>query len=202
MLSTRAFISGFVAPVLTLLCLNTAITAYAESTQLPVAILHTNKGDISIELYPDKAPATVANFLEYANSGFYNGTIFHRVIKRFMIQAGGFTEEMQLKQTRSPIVNESDNGLHNDRYTVAMARKSDPDSATSQFFINTRMNASLDRQQGVPGYTVFGKVIEGEYVVKTIEKSKTQAVGRFQDVPVKPIIIESVDIITPAEATP
>lgn len=178
------------------LCIYTVTSVQAENAgKPPSVILHTSAGDITIELYPEDAPVTVANFLQYANSGFYDGTIFHRVIKRFMIQAGGFTEGLKPKETLDPIVNESGNGLHNDRYTVAMARKSDPDSATSQFFINTRINATLDAQKGQPGYTVFGMVTEGQHVVKTIEKSKTQTVGRFQDVPVKPVIIESVEVL-------
>lgn len=188
---------------LLLFCSSTISIAATESEKnVSVVVLHTNKGDITIELYPEKAPVTVANFLEYVNSGFYNGTIFHRVMKRFMIQAGGYTEDLQLKQTRAPIINESGNGLHNDRYTVAMARKGDPDSATSQFFINTRINASLDAQRGQPGYAVFGMVTDGQHVVKSIEKSKTQVVGRLQNLPVKPIIIESIEVLSTADPTP
>lgn len=160
----------------------------------PVVILHTSKGPITIELYPDKAPVSVENFLNYAQSGFYNGTIFHRVIKRFMIQAGGFDKNMQQKPTNPPIVNESGNGLYNDRYTVAMARTSDPDSATSQFFINTAMNGRLDGIGDQPGYAVFGKVIEGQYVVKAIEKVRTHRVAGHADVPMEPVVIERVEV--------
>jgi cyclophilin family peptidyl-prolyl cis-trans isomerase len=165
------------------------------STAKPQVVLHTSNGDITLELYPDKAPASVANFLDYARSGHYNGTIFHRVIKRFMIQGGGFTKEMAQKPTKSPVVNESNNGLHNDRWTIAMARTQDPDSATSQFYINVSMNSNLDPQRGNPGYTVFGMVIDGQHVVKAIEKVVTQRVGPHADVPVTPVIIERVDII-------
>lgn len=190
--------------LLTLLTLCAALTAIApnsyaadkagKSTSHPQVILHTSKGPITIELYPDKAPVTVANFLKYAKSGFYNGTIFHRVIKRFMIQAGGFTKDMHKKPTGDPIVNESGNGLHNDRYTVAMARTGDPDSATSQFFINTRMNGSLDALGTRPGYAVFGAVVDGQYVVSAIDKVKTHRVGQYNDVPIKPVLIESVEV--------
>lgn len=163
----------------------------------PVVTLHTSKGPITLELYPDKAPVTVANFLKYANAGFYNGTIFHRVIKRFMIQAGGFDQNMQEKPTAEPIINESGNGLYNDRYTIAMARTSDPNSATSQFFINTKMNGRLDGIGDQPGYAVFGLVTEGQYVVKAIEKVKTRRLGRYDDVPVEPVLIERVEVHLP-----
>ena len=171
-------------------------TAKAASTAVvnPTVVLHTSQGDITVELYADKAPITVSNFLDYARSGFYNGTIFHRVIKRFMIQGGGFTKEMVKKPTKDPIINESKNGLHNDRWTLAMARTNDPDSATAQFYINVSMNANLDSKNGNPGYAVFGMVIDGQHVVKAIEKSVTQIKNGYADVPVTPIIIESVDI--------
>ncbi|MBL4827347.1 MAG: peptidylprolyl isomerase [Spongiibacteraceae bacterium] len=159
-----------------------------------MVVLHTNNGDITIELYPDKAPVSVANFLNYARSGFYNGTIFHRVIKRFMIQGGGFTQELVKKNTKAPIINESKNGLHNDRWSIAMARTNDPDSATAQFYINVAMNSQLDSRQGNPGYAVFGMVIDGQYAVKAIEKIATQAIGIHANVPVQAVIIQSVDI--------
>ena len=166
-----------------------------EAAKNPVAVIHTSKGAITLELYPDKAPVTVANFIDYANAGFYNGTIFHRVIKRFMIQGGGFTKEMQEKPTKAPIVNESGNGLYNDRWTIAMARTNEPDSATSQFFINTKINSFLDAKgKRQPGYAVFGLVTDGQHVVKAIEKTPTGRVGPFNDVPAEPIIIERVDI--------
>jgi cyclophilin family peptidyl-prolyl cis-trans isomerase len=173
-----------------------AVTAIAEpaANKNPIAVMHTNKGAITLELYADKAPLSVANFVDYAQSGFYNGTIFHRVIKRFMIQGGGFTQDMLAKETKDPIVNESRNGLHNDNWTIAMARTNDPDSATSQFFINTKMNTNLDAGLGNPGYAVFGMVIDGQHVVKAIEKTAVATVGMYQNVPVEPIIIERVEI--------
>ena len=161
----------------------------------PTAIIHTSKGPITIELYAKEAPVTVANFISYAESGFYKDTIFHRVIKRFMIQGGGFTKDMQRKNTLPPIVNESDNGLHNDRWTLSMARTHDPDSATSQFFINTKMNSNLDSKGKQPGYAVFAIVTDGQYVVKSIEKTPTMTLGRYADVPVEAVIIERVEII-------
>ncbi|MGK0500316.1 MAG: cyclophilin family peptidyl-prolyl cis-trans isomerase [Oceanicoccus sp.] len=163
--------------------------------QNPTAIIHTSKGPITLELYAQKSPITVANFIDYANTGYYEGTIFHRVIKRFMIQGGGFTKEMAKKTTKDAIVNESTNGLHNDRWTVAMARTDDADSATSQFFINVSMNSKLDAGRGKVGYTVFAKVIEGQYVVKAIEKVATRSFSGYSDVPIKPVLIEKVDII-------
>jgi peptidyl-prolyl cis-trans isomerase A (cyclophilin A) len=160
----------------------------------PTAIIKTNKGDISLELYPTQAPITVANFIKYAQSGFYDNTIFHRVIKRFMIQGGGFDKELQRKNTLDPIVNESGNGLYNNRWTIAMARTNDPDSATAQFFINVNMNTSLDATNGNPGYAVFGKVIDGQFVIKAIEKVETQSKLGQNNVPIEPIIIEKVVI--------
>lgn len=160
----------------------------------PVAILHTSAGDITIELYPMQAPASVENFLTYAKEGFYDGTIFHRVEKRFVIQGGGFTEKLQKKPTRDPIINESSNQLHNDRWTVAMARTDDPNSATSQFYINLRMNSSLDRGRGKEGYAVFGKVIDGQYVVSDIGKQETRTTGSFSSLPVETVVINSVEI--------
>ncbi len=168
----------------------------------PKVTLHTSKGAITLELYADKAPKTVDNFLEYAHSGFYDGTIFHRVIKRFMIQAGGFTRELERKPTRDPVVNESDNGLFNDRYTVAMARTADPDSATSQFFINTSINSRLNGRGDRPGYTVFGIVTDGRAVVKAIEKVETQQVGRHGNVPVEPVLIERVEVHADSQESP
>ncbi len=176
------------------LCQAEQKTAEAAKINNPVVILHTTAGDITMELFPEKAPATVKNFLEYANSGFYDGTIFHRVIKRFMIQGGGFTENLQKKDTRDPIVNESSNRLHNERWTIAMARLPDPDSATAQFFINLRMNPSLDYQRGKEGYTVFGEVIDGRNVVQDIGKIKTHSAGSFDDLPMEPPVITSVEV--------
>jgi len=162
--------------------------------------LVTSAGDITIKLYPEKAPVTVANFLNYVDSGFYNGTIFHRVINKFMIQGGGFSTDMAQKESGDPIVNESRNKLHNIRGTVAMARTSDPDSATAQFFINQRSNLQLDWAPGKEGYTVFGEVVKGMSVVDFIATAetdsallKTSAGERpFQDVPLEAIVIKEV----------
>lgn len=174
----------------------TALTQTQETVAAkPVtAIIKTNKGDITLNLYADKAPVTVNNFVQYAQSGFYDGTIFHRVIQRFMIQGGGFTKTMEKKPTREPIINESGNGLYNDRWTVAMARTADPDSATSQFFINVRMNSNLNATRGNPGYAVFGEVVDGQHVVQAIEKVVTHTVGGYENVPVEPIVIETIEI--------
>jgi cyclophilin family peptidyl-prolyl cis-trans isomerase len=159
----------------------------------PSVEMQTSLGTIVIELDSQKAPLTVANFLKYANDGFYNATIFHRVIKGFMIQGGGFTQDMQQKTTNKPLENEAKNGLKNDRGTIAMARTNAPHSATAQFFINHKNNAMLDfpGQDGW-GYAVFGKVISGMEVVDKIAQSPTAS----QDVPVKPIIIQSVKVIS------
>lgn len=155
--------------------------------------LHTNFGDITIELNPEKAPKTCANFKQYAEDGFYDGTIFHRVINNFMIQGGGLTADMKQKSTRTPVENEADNGLPNDVGTIAMARTSDPHSATAQFFINVKdndfLNHSGKNSQGW-GYCVFGKVTEGMDVVNKIKAVKTGA----QDVPQETITIERVTV--------
>jgi len=160
----------------------------------PQVVLHTTLGDITLELYPDKAPVTVANFLQYARDGFYAGTIFHRVISYFVIQGGGMTVDMQPKQTREPIRNEAGNGLANLRGSVAMARTNDPNSATSQFFINVQDNPMLNHtgtdSSGAWGYAVFGKVIDGMDVVDDIRFVQTNA----SDVPLEPVVIESVEV--------
>lgn len=187
------FTTGIASITLFLLCAS-SVMAEQTATNNPLVVLHTNKGAISLELYPEQAPLTVANFLQYAETGFYEGTIFHRVIHRFMIQAGGFTKDMQQKATNPPVKNESDNGLHNERWTIAMARTNDPHSASSQFFINTKMNTYLDAGRGQLGYTVFGKVIDGQYVVKSIEKAPTHQLGGYSDVPVEAIVIERVEV--------
>lgn len=157
--------------------------------------METSEGTLVLELYPDRAPETVANFLEYVDAKFYDGTIFHRVIPNFMIQGGGFTPEMREKSTRDPIKNESDNALPNSRYSIAMARTPDPHSATAQFFINHVTNRMLDKDQARDGwgYCVFGKVVEGGDVVDEIAKAKTgSGPGGHQDVPVSPIVIRTV----------
>jgi len=163
-----------------------------------VILMSTSMGDLKIELYEKDAPETVKNFLSYVNDKFYDGTIFHRVIAGFMIQGGGFTPDMQQKSTKPPIKNESSNGLGNDTYTLAMARTSVPNSATSQFFINVKNNSFLNKasaQDGV-GYAVFGKVIEGMDVVKKIEGVQTGNSGMHGDVPLDPVIINSVTVVT------
>jgi peptidyl-prolyl cis-trans isomerase B (cyclophilin B) len=165
----------------------------------PVVLVKTNKGDIKIELYPDKAPITVKNFLQYVQEGFYTGTIFHRVIPGFMVQGGGFDKNMKQKATHGQIKIESDNGLKNDRGTIAMARTSVPDSATAQFFINSVDNNMLnfkDKTSQGWGYTVFGKVTEGMNVVDEIIKVKTANKDGHQNVPVVPVEITEVTVVT------
>lgn len=157
--------------------------------------IKTNLGNINIELYDDKAPVSVENFKKYVNSQFYNGTIFHRVIPGFMIQGGGFDTNMREKQTQAPIRNEASNGLKNSRGTLAMARTNDPNSATSQFFINVANNDFLNKATGNSGYAVFGKVTEGLDVVDKIVKTPTGTVGPYQDVPKQTVKIISIQTI-------
>lgn len=163
--------------------------------ELPKVRILTSEGAIELQLRPDVAPKTVENFLEYARDGFFEDTIYHRVIPGFMIQGGGFTREMARKETRSPIQNEASPTLPNLRGTVAMARTSAPDSATSQFFINVADNDFLNAGVRGAGYTVFAKVIAGMGVVDTIAKVKTAHVRGMADVPVNPVIIESVNLL-------
>ncbi|WP_348650924.1 peptidylprolyl isomerase [Parendozoicomonas sp. Alg238-R29] len=160
----------------------------------PVVVMDTSMGKIEIALNQEKAPITVKNFLDYTNSGFYNDTIFHRVIKGFMIQGGGFNKDMSQKATRDPISNESTNGLSNRRGTIAMARTNVPDSATSQFFINLVDNNFLDGSNSKPGYAVFGKVISGMDVVDKISDVRTGQRGMHGDVPKESVIIKSVSV--------
>lgn len=179
------------------LILGTGPRARAERSH-PLVKLETSMGDITLELYPDKAPATVANFLEYVNAGFYNGTIFHRVINGFMIQGGGMDAQMKEKPTRAPIKNEANNGLTNDAYTIAMARTSNPDSATAQFFINVANNTPLNHTAPTPrgwGYAVFGKVIKGQEVVDKIKAVPTTTRGMYQDVPATPVTIIKATVV-------
>ena len=160
--------------------------------------LHTNHGVIAIELDEARAPTSVSNFCAYAKSGHYDGTIFHRVIPGFMIQGGGFDDAMQQKPTRSSIKNEANNGLHNEKGTVAMARTSDPHSATAQFFINLKDNDFLDNASDTPqgwGYAVFGKVVGGMDVVEKIAQVKTGVKGMHRDVPLETVKIERVEIV-------
>ena len=182
----RFLLAGFALLTLTL--------AGAALAANPKVNLQTNKGLIVIELYPDQAPQSVANFLAYVDAGFYDGTIFHRVIPDFMIQGGGFTADLEKKATRDPIPNEADNGLKNERGTLAMARTNDPNSATAQFFINHKDNAFLDHSGKNPrgwGYAVFGRVTDGMSVVDAIATTPTGAKGMFpKDVPLETIVIE------------
>ncbi len=164
--------------------------------------MDTDLGTMELELDEKKAPATVANFVDYARGGHYNGTVFHRVIDGFMIQGGGFTADMEQKPTKAPIRNEAMNGLRNERGTIAMARTMVVDSATSQFFINLVDNAFLDFRNPTPsgfGYAVFGKVVKGMDVVDKIAKVKTGSRGMHQDVPVQAVAIKSVTVEAPAE---
>ena len=159
--------------------------------------LETTKGNIVIEVNEQAAPVTSANFLQYVQEGFFNGTIFHRVIPGFMIQGGGFTADMQQKQTRPPIKNEASNGLKNARGTIAMARTNDPNSATAQFFINVVNNDNLNYSgPRNPGYAVFGRVVEGMDVVDTIAKVKTTTNAMFKDIPVEPVSIKSAKVVS------
>ena len=160
--------------------------------------LHTNQGDISIELDADKAPESAKNFLAYVEAGHYDNTIFHRVIDGFMIQGGGFTPDMEQKPCKEPIKNEANNGLKNVRYSVAMARTGDPHSATAQFFINIADNAFLDFKSASGngwGYCVFGQVVEGMDVVDKIKGVKTATKSFHQDVPVEAVIIERAEVV-------
>jgi len=175
-----------------------SLGVYADTA--PVVKITTSKGEIVIELNPQKAPKTVKNFLRYVNRGQYNGTVFHRVIKGFMIQGGGYDTRFQKRQTEQAIVNEADNGLKNNRGTIAMARTNVPHSATAQFFINTANNDSLNytgKTMSGWGYAVFGKVIKGMQVVDTIESTKTGAKAPFsRDAPLQDIIIEKMEVIS------
>ena len=173
-----------------------SLSAQAEGgAELPKVKLQTSLGDIVIELNRDKAPETVANFINYVESGFYDGTIFHRVIANFMIQGGGFTEDFEQKKTSAPIRNEANNGLANNRGSIAMARTGDPHSATAQFFINVTDNSFLNFRGEVAsewGYAVFGQVIEGMEVVDNIRAVATTMRGPHQDVPAENVVIQKV----------
>ena len=176
----------------------TAGISYAQGKANPKVLISTSEGDITVELYPDKAPVTVENFLKYVNAKYYDNLIFHRVIDGFMIQGGGFNQSMQQKAASNPIKIESDNGLKNEKGTIAMARTQDPNSATSQFFINLVDNGFLDYKAPTVkgyGYAVFGKVINGMDVVEKIGKVKTTTVGYYENVPAKPVIIKSIKVI-------
>lgn len=172
----------------------------AAAIAVPYVTLHTNMGNIVLELNPDKAPISVANFLTYVESGSYSNTIFHRVIKNFMIQGGGFTEQMSRKTTLEPIKNEADNGLFNNVGTIAMARTAAVDSATSQFFINLKNNYFLNNGYRDFGYAVFGKVVAGMDVVETIGMVKTGTNKGMRDVPVEAVIVEKATVTYDKEA--
>jgi len=174
------------------------ISLHSLAKDNPVVVIKTNMGDIYVELYPDKAPKTVENFLTYVKEGFYSGLIFHRVVKGFVIQGGGFDKNLNYKKpTHPPVKNESDNGLSNLRGTIAMARTSDPHSATTQFYINLADNTFLDYGKNPQkwGYTVFGKVIKGMDVVDEIAQVPVMNVGWMVNVPVKPVVIEKIEIL-------
>ena len=174
-----------------------SLLSTASAWSAPTVELQTSLGNITLELNAEKAPKTVANFMQYARDGFYNGTVFHRVIPGFMIQGGGFEDGMKQKPTRSEIQNEGRNGLKNVRGSIAMARKGDPDSATAQFFINHKDNAGLDYPApDGHGYAVFGKVTQGLEVVDKIAQVPTGNAGFHQNVPKTPVVIKSVKIIS------
>lgn len=186
---------GLIRKLAAALCLLTAPgVTLAEAN--PQVLLKTDLGDIRLELYPERAPVTVANFLAYVENFHYAGTIFHRVVPNFVIQAGGYTFDLSAREPGDPIVNESDNGLTNARGTVAMARLPDPDSARAQFFINLRNNSNLDARKDKPGYTVFGKVISGMNVVDKIARQPTGQAGIHKHLPKEPIRILSARPIT------
>jgi peptidyl-prolyl cis-trans isomerase A (cyclophilin A) len=183
------------------LALITSLFASGIALAAPMVEFKTSMGNFVVDLDSVKAPKTTANFLAYVNSGFYNGTIFHRVIDGFMIQGGGFTPDLAQKPTNAPVVSEAQNGLKNQTYTIAMARTSDPDSATAQFFINVKDNEGLNYPNAMGnGYTVFGKVVSGSQTIDAIRKVPTMIasaprMGRMSDVPSKPVTIESATVL-------
>lgn len=179
----------------TVFALSTVSAAAVAAKGDTHVLLTTSAGSIELELNNQKAPVSVANFVDYVNSGFYNNTIFHRVIPGFMLQGGGFTADMQQKQPKPPIKNEADNGLLNKRGTISMARTADKDSATSQFFINVADNAFLDHGQRDFGYAVFGKVVKGMDVADKIAQVPTKTFGPYQNVPEKPVVILSAKVL-------
>jgi len=201
-LSRRPSFLGRLLTVFAGLTLGSAVVAAPAAVDpTPHVSLKTNMGEIVLELNQEKAPASVANFLQYVKSGYYKGTIFHRVIDGFMIQGGGFDKNMKQKATKAPIKNEAQNGLQNVTYSIAMARTGDPHSATSQFFINVSNNGALDYpgRDGF-GYTVFGKVVSGMDVVDKIKAVAVADKGPHQNVPVTPVVIESATLLKQAPA--
>ena len=192
MLRIRSLFAGLVCALAV-----TATAATAATASAPRVQFKTSMGNFTVEVYPDKAPKTVANFLQYVKDGFYKGTVFHRVMDGFMIQGGGFTADMKQKDTRPPVEIESKNGLKNDKYTIAMARTMDPNSATAQFYVNVVDNNMLNYpgQDGY-GYTVFGKVVDGTDTIDKIKAVETTTKFPHQNVPVKPIVIESATVVS------
>lgn len=187
--------------IISLVILMFAAPAFGQKAD-PEVLFETSAGNFTVQLDTKAAPETVANFLIYVRSGFYNDTIFHRVIQGFMIQGGGLTQDMQKKQTKKPVVNEADNGLKNSVGTIAMARTPDPHSATSQFFINVADNEALNHRSKTNrgwGYCVFGRVIKGMEVVTKIENVKTTIRNGHRDVPADPVFIKKVTLVTPSD---
>ncbi len=187
-------LSGFAASIGGLLTSN----VFAKGTKKPMIKFKTNFGDITVQVDAEKAPVTAANFLAYAKEGFYTNTVFHRVINGFMVQGGGFEPGMKEKRGKAPIKNEADNGLKNNKYTLAMARTNDPHSATAQFFINVENNEFLNFRSPTPqgwGYCVFGEVIEGKEVVDKIKGVKTGNKGFHQDVPLEDVVITATEVL-------
>ena len=171
-------------------CLFMTVSSASESVDSPVVVFETNKGSLTVELLPLEAPKTVENILDLVDSGFYDGLIFHRVIEGFVVQAGGYLADMQYREAPRTVVNESENGIENRKYTLSMARLPDPDSAGAQFFINLNDNTNLDYRRGQPGYTVFGRLIDGMEVVEEIGRAETGTLQGMEDVPVEPIVIQ------------
>ena len=183
----------FILPLMLALCLVVGFAGGASAAERSLVKMETSMGDIVIELFPDKAPLTVANFLKYVNDGAYDGTIFHRVMDGFMIQGGGFEPDMKQRKSNAPVRNEANNGLKNERYTLAMARTNDPHSASNQFFINVANNDFLDHKSKSPdgwGYAVFGKVVDGTRVVDAIKGVKTGNRAGHQNVPREAVVIQ------------
>ncbi|AJG18715.1 MULTISPECIES: peptidylprolyl isomerase [Cupriavidus] len=190
--SRRLVLAGIAAAAMAL----SPLAAQAQQTKTERVQFVTSAGKFTLEVYPDAAPKTVANFMEYVKSGFYSGTIFHRVINGFMVQGGGFDRDMKQKPTRAAIPLEAQNGLKNKAGTVAMARTSDPNSATAQFFINVVDNSSLDYPSpDGNGYAVFGKVVEGMDTVDKMKNAPTTSYGPMRNVPATPIVIESATVV-------
>ncbi len=168
----------------------------------PHVLIKTSKGSITVELFPDRAPKTVENFLRYVDNGFYDDTIFHRVIDGMIVQGGGYTPELEQKPLRPPIEIESDNGLGNTRGTVAMARNREQDSAQSQYYINVADNPNLDRTVLRSGYTVFGRVVAGMKVVDRVARVQTSRRGQFEDIPILPVYVDSIRRVRPSVDSP